>query len=180
MEIWKEIKGYEGYYEVSSFGNIRSMNRVVNHAKGGVMRIKQKNIKLNNHSSGYKIVSLSKDGIVKTNLVHRLVALTFITNTDSKPEINHKDLDKKNNSISNLEWVTSKENKDHFAINSQILQIEKFCKGEKHPKSKITEKQAFDIKYNSGHLKLRELREIYGLSLMALSHIRNGTNWAHI
>lgn len=97
-EIWKDIEGYNGYYQVSNHGNVKSL-------KGNVERI----LKISKHS-GYPIVTLSKNCICKTFLVHRLVAEAFIPNPDNLPIINHKDNSRDNNVASNLEWCTQKYN----------------------------------------------------------------------
>lgn len=99
-EIWKDIPGYEGLYQVSTLGKIRSLRR------GRVM-------KQVNHGRGplkYKQIQFSIDGQDITIGVHRLVALTFIPNPDNKPQIDHIDGNPSNNHVSNLRWVTAKEN----------------------------------------------------------------------
>ena len=103
-EIWKPIKGYEGLYEVSNFGNVRSLKR--NTTEGKVL-------KQGWHTRGYSNVSLSKGNNHKTRSIHRLVAETFIPNPNNLPEVNHKDGNKKNNCVENLEWVTRIENVLH-------------------------------------------------------------------
>lgn len=103
-EVWKPIEGYEGLYEISRDGVIRSLPRL--HTKGKV-------IKTSLGSSGYEQVHLSKDSVVKTFMVHRLVAKTFIDNPENYPEVNHKDEDKRNNSIDNLEWCDRNYNQNY-------------------------------------------------------------------
>lgn len=105
MEIWKDIKGYEGYYKVSTLGNIK---RVVskNRPKELIRKIVYK-------KNGYATVLLSVKQKVKLIHVHRAVANSFIPNPENKPQVNHKDLNKKNNNISNLEWMTNLENMQH-------------------------------------------------------------------
>lgn len=101
-EIWRDIPGYEGLYQASNRGNIRSLN----WRKRGVIR----NLYLKPHTKGYLQVELSKNGVKKMITVHRLVATTFIPNPNNLPTINHKDENKKNNNILNLEWCTSSYN----------------------------------------------------------------------
>lgn len=105
--VWKPIPEYEGYYEVSSDGEIRSVNRYVNNRNslvvGRVMR-------LNTGPSGYLQVGLCKDGKRKNFKVHKIVANVFIPNTDNKPCIDHINTDRTDNRASNLRWVTLKEN----------------------------------------------------------------------
>ena len=100
-EIWKSIHGYEGIYEVSNLGRVRSVRRNI------VMSCR----KMKNN--GYITCNLSHNGKVKCKLVHRLVAETFIPNHQNKPEVNHIDGDKQNNSVKNLQWVTPSENQRH-------------------------------------------------------------------
>ena len=102
MEIWKDIEGFEGLYQVSSLGKVKSLN--FNHTK------KEKILKHGSSKEGYLRVNLCKEGKVTTHTVHRLVAQAFIPNPDNKSQVNHKDEDKTNNKVENLEWVTNKEN----------------------------------------------------------------------
>ena len=97
-EIWKDIEGYEGLYQVSNFGNVRSLN--YNHR--GIV----KNLRLAKNSRGYIVVELSVAGKGKMFLVHRLVAIAFLANQENLPEVNHKDEVKHNNRVDNLEWCT--------------------------------------------------------------------------
>ena len=98
QEIWKDIAGYKGMYQVSNKGNVRSLS----WNKTGIIR----NMYLKKHKNGYLQVELAKDGVKKMYLVHRLVAESFIPNPSSLPIINHKDENKKNNNVENLEWCT--------------------------------------------------------------------------
>lgn len=98
-EIWKDIKGWKGLYQVSNLGNIRTL-----HYKKPYLR------KLSKSKKGYLRVNLSKDKKYKYYSVHRLVAEAFIPNPDNLPQINHKDEIRTNNRVDNLEWCTSKYN----------------------------------------------------------------------
>lgn len=97
-EYWKPVVGYEGHYQVSNFGRVKSI-------KFGKEIILKQKIK-----GGYYCVNLSKNNKVKTYLVHRLVAEAFISNPDNLPQVNHKDEDKTNNIYTNLEWCDAKYN----------------------------------------------------------------------
>lgn len=106
-EIWKDIPGYEGYYQVSNLGRIKSLPR----CKPTDKRKTHNNIrKPRLAKNGYLRVNLSKGNSVKWFGVHRLVALTFIPNPDNLPVINHKDENKQNNRVENLEWCTHQYN----------------------------------------------------------------------
>lgn len=101
-EIWKDIKGYEGKYQVSNLGNVRSLNY---RGSGKVKLLRQTSDK-----KGYKRMSLYKNGKMKTCRVHRLVAIAFLPNPNNYKEVNHKDEDKSNNNVNNLEWCTREYN----------------------------------------------------------------------
>lgn len=112
-EVWKDIKGYEGKYQASSFGRIKR-NEIFKFGK-----IYPKTImKTRYNNMGYKVVNLFKGQKQKTFLVHRLVASTFLFNDDKLKVVNHKDGIKTNNKIENLEWVTRSENKAHALKNN--------------------------------------------------------------
>ena len=111
-EVWKDIEGYEGLYQVSTCGNVKSLPKVRRNGTGTYIQ-KERLLKPSNTSTGYKKVELCKDGKRKGFKVHRLVAIAFIPNPDNKPEVNHIDGNKINNNIDNLEWVTSSENSVH-------------------------------------------------------------------
>lgn len=101
-EIWKDIKGYKGLYQVSNYGNIISFKR---YKKG-------KRLKLN-YKNGYLYIKLHKDIKRKSFRIHRLVAIHFIDNPLNKEQVNHKDGNKRNNYYKNLEWATNQENVNH-------------------------------------------------------------------
>lgn len=108
-EIWKDIKNYENAYQVSNYGNVRSLDRYVTD-KNKIQFIKGKTLKPTNNGNGYLIVSLLSNGKRKNHYVHRLVAQTFFNNYENNLVVNHKDFNKKNNNINNLEIVTTLEN----------------------------------------------------------------------
>lgn len=108
-EEWKPIKGYEGLYEVSNMGRVKSLY----HGKERILSI-------SDDSSGYKGVNLTKQTVIKRKQVHRLVAEAFIPNPTNLPVVNHLDGDKHNNCVSNLEWCTKKENTNH-AIKTGLM-----------------------------------------------------------
>jgi len=142
-EEWRDIEGYEGYYQVSCFGKIRSCDREVNRLeyktkKWGKRKVLSQNKELQQSKKlNYKIVSLYKNGVGKSLLVHRLVGKAFLSNSDNKPQINHKDGNKLNNHASNLEWVTMSENMLHACrVLKRKLPHSAFVEGENHVEAK--------------------------------------------
>jgi hypothetical protein len=132
-EIWKPVPGFEGLYEVSTEGAVRSLPGKKTHSKGRTLR-------LTANSYGYLVVGLRKDGKAKQFTVHRLVAMTFIPNPLELPQVNHKDEDKTNNHVENLEWCDAKYNcnwgtwrerdtRSHIGERNPMYGV----RGEKHP-----------------------------------------------
>ena len=113
MEIWKDIKGFEGYYQVSNMGRIKSLDRYVRGNKDSKLHIKERIIKGGIETRGYSFVSLNKNGTRTYARIHRLVAEAFLENPFNKPEVNHIDGNKQNNTVSNLEYCTRTENEQH-------------------------------------------------------------------
>ena len=111
-EIWKDIAGYEGYYQISDKGRIKSLERRVND-NGGMFLLKSKILKPVMNDQGYLRIGLRKDGKRKHKRVSRLVAEAFIPNPENKPQINHKNGDRTDNNVSNLEWVSVSDNIKH-------------------------------------------------------------------
>lgn len=112
-EEWKDIAEYEGYYQISNLGNVRSLDRVVNYTNGRIAKYKGQKVAMNNRPNGYRKVNLYKDHKMKNLAVHRLVAETFIPNPNNYPSVNHKDENKTNNHVDNLEWCTSAYNSNY-------------------------------------------------------------------
>lgn len=110
-EIWKDIKDYEGLYQVSNLGRVKSVKKEIKYCNGKIVIYPEKILKGFISTSGYFAVDLYKNNTRKRFYVHRLVAEEFIENPLNKPEINHIDEDKLNNRVENLEWCTSSENK---------------------------------------------------------------------
>lgn len=109
-EIWKDIEGYEGLYQISNKGRVKSLQREIVYKDGRKKVLKEKILHNNLNEFGYHNVMLSKDGVTKRYKVHRLVAKAFIPNQNNLPIINHKDENKTNNSVENLEWCDQKYN----------------------------------------------------------------------
>lgn len=113
-EIWKDIVGYEGLYQVSNFGRVRSLDRFVKGSHNNLKPVKGKILNPEKTQFGYLQVSLSRKNLKhKRFKVHRLVADSFIANPFNLPQINHKDEDKMNNRVDNLEWCDSFYNQNY-------------------------------------------------------------------
>lgn len=112
MEVWKDIAGYEGLYQVSDMGRVRSCKRLVSHPKGGKKVVNPRVLKPSN-VHGYPSVILCTNGTIKRFSVHRLVAIAFLDNPMNLPEVNHLDGNRANPEKTNLEWCSSAENKLH-------------------------------------------------------------------
>lgn len=114
MEIWCDIKGFKGLYKISNMGNIISLERLVN-CKGNKKRLKkQLTVKQELLKCGYYRVTLSKNNTTKRYMVHRLVASHFLLNQNKRKIVNHKDSNKTNNNVKNLQWTTSRGNCWHY------------------------------------------------------------------
>ncbi len=112
-EEWKEIEGYEGLYKVSNTGRVRRIEHEIFGRCHGRRILEEREVTQHNDWHGYKKVHLWKKGKDKPFFVHRLVATAFIDNPNDYPQVNHKDEDKTNNVVTNLEWCTCKYNANY-------------------------------------------------------------------
>lgn len=119
-EYWKPVVGYEGLYMVSNWGRARSFDQWVKGKNGSIRFCKGRILKLSTNNQGYLLVTLYKNGKVKKFLVHRLVAEAFLPNPDNLPEVNHKDENKLNNVVSNLEWCNRTYNNNYGTRNEKV------------------------------------------------------------
>lgn len=118
-EIWKDIEGYEGLYQVSNLGRVRSLDRMTAPRKdnGASYPILGTILRTNQRKDGYMSVTFWKDSKAHSQLIHKLVANAFIPNPDNLPVVNHKDEDKTNNRVDNLEWCSQQYNLNYKDIN---------------------------------------------------------------
>jgi len=188
-ERWKPVtvKGYEDYYMVSSLGRVKSLDRLVNYKDGSPRHWKETILKPRINTRDYKQVSLSKEGIIKHRVIHRLVALAFIPNPENKPEVNHlgeEYLTKLNNRVENLAWATSKENSQHASRTGKFGDR----KGENHNQSKLTEQQVLQIREEYpklSYIRLKQdrykvLANKYNCTINNVRAIVFRQNWKHI
>lgn len=167
-EIWKRIPGYEGFYEASNLGRIRSLHTHSRRNPDGILS--QSNLR------DYKTVVLCNAEGRGTKMVHRLVAMAFLgMPSDSKRTVNHKDMNKSNNRPENLEWLSLAENIRHA---SKIIPR---LRGEAN-KSKLTENDVRTMRamYAAGGVTLNQLSEKFGVSGVTCHNIIRRRKWAHV
>lgn len=174
-EIWKDIQGFEGKYQISNFARVKSLSRAIKKTNGTIMTIKERILKTCYNPNGYEHAVLQNGKKTKHLSVHRLVALAFIPNPNNKPHINHKDGNKANNQIENLEWVTRSENEKH----AHKIGL-KDWRGEKASKSKLTKEQVLDIRNLEGKKTGREVAKLYNVNHSCIFAIWKRRTWSHV
>lgn len=177
MENWKPIKGYEGIYEVSDLGRIRSLPRtrsfIDRRGNDTVARVDGRILRPQKCSNGYMRLILSKDGVHEQVLIHRIVASAFCERPAGKNEVNHKDENKANNIASNLEWCDRKYNTTYGSLKNCYA-------GEKNPRAKLTSKDVKQIKARRSNGEgLQTIASDYGISVYHVSNICRGKRWAN-
>lgn len=176
-EIWRDIPGYEGVYQASNMGNIRSVRRYVHHYKGGSKLVKERILKTSVRTtghSGYKQVvvclGLGEKGKHKTEIVARLVALAFIPNPENLPEMNHKDENSLNNIWTNLEWCNGNYNKNYGTRNERI--------SKKMTNHKMLSKQVVQLDFDGNVIaeypSISEVERVLGYNNSAISRCYRG------
>ena len=125
MEIWRDIQGYEGLYQVSNYGRVKSLERnFTNGINGCTIKHIDEHILIPQNEKGYLRVNLYKNGKQKFCSIHRLVAEAFIPNPNNYPQVNHKDEDKANNKITNLEWCTAQYNNTYGTCKKRMAETQ--------------------------------------------------------
>jgi len=176
-EIWKDVLGFEGFYQVSNLGRVRSVDRVVVHPRYGDMRRKSRVLKPSLSTCGYLSLVLCRDGVDSSKTVHSLVALAFIGDRPNGYQINHKDGNRFNNSLENLEYCTRLDNMRH-AFDLGLMNTPK---GEKHrsAKLKVSDIPIIRQRLSEGHFQTAIARD-YGVTQGIISAIKLGKNWKHV
>jgi hypothetical protein len=174
IEIWEDIKKYEGIYQVSNFGRVKHLAfSRVNVLTNGFSLIKEKILKPVKHENGYLFVSLC-NGNQKEYSIHTLVARAFIANPDNKPEVNHKDGIKSNNLTNNLEWNTASENLIH-SYKTGLRQS-----GENHHKAKLKLSQVKEIRrLSKSGISSYRLAKDFNIRACSVRDIINGKTWKY-
>lgn len=139
-EVWRPVRDYEGYYEVSNLGRVKGVKRTITEVTGKVRVQKERILKLHKNSRGYKWVYLCRCGKPKAFRIHRLVARHFVPRIAGKPNVNHKDGNQGNNRADNLEWCTQKENIQH------AFRVGLAKRGGAHHSAKLSDKDVFEIR----------------------------------
>lgn len=178
VEIWKDIPGFEGYYQASNLGNIKTLARLVVQSPTRTAMRSERVLKQKVSHDGRMQISLSIDKVRSYYNVHRLIAFCFIGEQPSKlHEINHKDGNPQNNFYQNLEWVSKSYNIKHawqIGLKNQD--------GEKNPSSKLTEKDVYEIRDLTKHTKLKnkEIAEMYSVSDSLIYQVKTYKIWKHL
>jgi len=170
-EIWKDIEGYNGKYQVSNFGRIKS---IIPWNGTNERILFQQNL------HGYYRVGLYLNKKNKHSSVHRLVGQAFIPNADNLPYINHKNGHTLENFVENLEWVTPQQNIQH-AFRTGLYDLEK-RKGERNPQSKLTEEKVREIRqvYDGKENNYKNLGKKYDVSSVLIRYVVKNMYWKHV
>lgn len=155
-EIWKDIEGFEGLYQVSNLGRVKSLDRYVNAKSNSKCFKKGKILKIRTNWDGYKGVTLCKKGRKYKFQLHRLIAQAFIPNPHNYPIINHKDENKSNNCIENIEWCTYSYNTNYGSAIKNRTEKQRYTNRNKKTVLQFTMDGEFIKEYISLHEAYRE------------------------
>lgn len=177
LEVWKPADGYEWAYSVSNYGRISSVSRVAKRSTNGPLPIRGRLLTGALSNRGYLYVTLTVDGKKKNLSIHRLVARTFLDNHRHLPQVNHKDGNKKNNHVENLEWCTNRDNAIH-ALRIGLSSPPTSGPGEISPAHKLTWESARRIRALArAGIPQRAIAQLYGVAQGTVGHIVNGRTW---
>lgn len=173
-EVWIPIKDYEGKYEVSNKGRVKSIGRAVN-CNNHYKFTKDIILKPEILEKGYERVALCKHGKVKKKQVHRLVLENFNPIKDDTLQVNHIDGNKRNNCVENLEWVTAKENNQHARETGLLTHF-----GKGNHKLNADEVRKIRKLYNTGNYSQREIGELFDVCRDTINSLLLGKTYSHV
>lgn len=177
MENWMYIVGYEGLYQVSTLGRVRSLDRVITRGglRSGDLPLKGKIKEQTSNKDGYKKVTLCARGLGETKLVHRIVAEAFLPNKYNLPLVLHRDDVPYNNRVDNLKWGTQQDNMDDMVSKGRQI------RGEDHPGTSVTDLDVLFIRYwcNTGYGD-RAVSEVFNIGRKAVNRIKLRRTWRHV
>lgn len=177
--VWKDIKGYEGMYQISNDGIVKGLPRQVMR-KDGIKgpKLNERQLKGSINSAGYLTVTLSYNGKAESKFIHRIVAETFIENRNNLEQVNHKDRNKLNNKVANLEWMTARDNSLH---GNELESDKERNRGVANPNSKLKTNDVFEIReMREKGMKIQEIADEYDVHNSVISNICNGKSWRHV
>lgn len=178
LEIWKAIKNFEEWYEVSSLGRVRSLPRKVKHIGESYQQRPGKMMRLQKRKSNHLDVLIKMNGLEKRCWVHRLVAEAFILNPEGLPIVNHIDSNPENNELSNLEWCTQKHNINHCVKAGRFNPKT----GETSPFNKLKTEEVIEMRerFALGGVTKRQLAKDYKVCEAVVGNIIRRKKWKHI
>lgn len=178
-EIWLPVKGYEGLYEVSDMGRVRSLDKIIatNILNNTTRLLKGRIIRFTEGPTGYLYATLYQNGIKKTHTIHRLVISSFIQPDLNRPDCNHKNGNKRDNALHNLEWCTQTENNRHAFKTG----LNKGPRGELQGRSKLLTSQVIEIrKKHLEGITTEQLADSYNISYRHINKIIERKTWKHV
>ena len=182
IEIWENVKDYEEFYQVSNLGNVKSLARDIYYQNGTIHHLKEKILAPALNNKGYQYVHLCKNGKMKNMLVHRLVAMAFIPNSENKPMINHKDENPLNNCVNNLEWCTASYNANYGTRIQRCVQNHRSYKLGDNPRARAVFCVELNKKFDcakSAQEELGILRTSIGSACRGKTKTAGGFHWRY-
>lgn len=179
MKVWKDVLGFEGYYQVSKDGDIKSLPRPQTSFHNGVTYWRKEKILKNPKNFDYHGVVLKSPTARQVTKAHRLVATAFIPNPENKPFINHKNGIRHDNRVENLEWCDQSQNVQH-AHDTGLIKIKGVSRGDSHPCSTITEAVVRLIKLDLPTMRNIDIAKKHQVKQERVYEIRAGLTWKHV